>query len=117
MDPQYCAGRRSAYCGALSSSIWISIPLEETSRASGARRPTPLFEPGSNNGVGLRAPLALEVSSSGMEIQILDDSAPQYADLRPAQYCGSIYDVVPAHRRALRQAGDRTGDGLAPLGG
>ena len=54
------------------------------------------LEPGSNNGVGLRAPLALAVSSSGMEIQILDDGAPQYADLRPAQYCGSIYDVVPA---------------------
>src|SRR5882762_2650666 len=64
------------------------------------------LEPGSNNGVGLRAPLALEVSSSGMEIQILDDSAPQYADLRPAQYCGSIYDVVPARRGALKKAGE-----------
>ena len=64
------------------------------------------LEPGSNNGVGLRAPLALAVSSGGMEIQILDDGAPQYADLRPAQYCGSIYDVVPARRGALRQAGE-----------
>jgi len=64
------------------------------------------LEPGSNNGVGIRAPLAQDVSASGMEIQILDDSAPQYADLRPAQYCGSIYDVVPARRGALRKAGE-----------
>jgi len=64
------------------------------------------LEPGSNNGVGIRSPLAGDVSSSGMEIQILDDSAPQYADLRPAQYCGSIYDVVPSRRGALKKAGE-----------
>jgi hypothetical protein len=64
------------------------------------------LEPGSNNGIGIRAPLASDVSSSGMEIQVLDDNAPQYADLRPAQYCGSIYDVVPASRGALKKAGE-----------
>jgi hypothetical protein len=64
------------------------------------------LDPGSNNGVGIRAPLEGDASSLGMEIQILDDTAPQYADLRPAQYCGSIYDVVPARRGALKQAGE-----------
>jgi Domain of Unknown Function (DUF1080) len=62
------------------------------------------LESGSNNGVGIRAPLEGEPTFLGMEIQILDDNAPQYADLRPAQYCGSIYDVVPARRGALKKA-------------
>src|SRR6266480_515872 len=39
------------------------------------------LESGSNNGVGLRAPLEGEPTFQGMEIQILDDNAPQYADL------------------------------------
>src|SRR5439155_26224297 len=63
------------------------------------------LEPGSNNGIGIRAPLEGDSAFLGMEIQILDDTAPQYADLRPAQYCGSIYDVVPARRGALKKAG------------
>jgi hypothetical protein len=41
-----------------------------------------------------------------MELQILDDSAAQYAKLRPAQYHGSIYDVVPAKRGALKKPGE-----------
>ena len=64
------------------------------------------LETGSNNGVGIRAPLEGDATFLGMEIQILDDNAPQYADLRPAQYCGSIYDVVPARRGALKKAGE-----------
>src|SRR5262249_43514834 len=64
------------------------------------------LDPGSNNGVGLRVPLEGDPTYLGMEIQILDDNAPQYADLRPAQYCGSIYDVVPARRGALNKAGE-----------
>jgi hypothetical protein len=41
-----------------------------------------------------------------MEIQVLDDYASQYSALRPAQYHGSIYDVVPAKRGALKKAGE-----------
>lgn len=63
------------------------------------------LEKGSNNGVGIRAPLEGAASSLGMEIQVLDDDDPQYARLRPAQYCGSIYDVVPATRGALNKVG------------
>src|SRR2546428_3730231 len=47
------------------------------------------LEPGSNNGVGIRAPPEGDAAYLGMEIQILDDGAPQYAHLRPPQYCGS----------------------------
>jgi len=64
------------------------------------------LEPGSNNGVGIRAPPEGDAAYLGMEIQILDDGAPQYAHLRPAQYCGSVYDVVPARRGALKKTGE-----------
>ena len=64
-------------------------------------------EPGGNNGVGIRAPLEGNAAYAGMEIQILDDQAPIYrGKLRPAQYHGSIYDVVPARQGFLRKAGE-----------
>jgi hypothetical protein len=63
-------------------------------------------EPAGNNGVGVRAPLEGDAAYVGMEIQILDD-APQYeGKLRPAQYHGSVYDVIPAKRGYLKKAGE-----------
>lgn len=61
---------------------------------------------GSNNGIGIRAPLKGDAAYVGMEIQVLDDPAPQYADLRPGQYHGSIYDVFPAKRGFLKKTGE-----------
>src|SRR5437660_9017260 len=66
------------------------------------------LEDGSNNGVGIRAPLELQTAYAGMEIQILEDGAAdrgKWGKLRPAQYHGSIYDVVPAKRGALKPPG------------
>jgi hypothetical protein len=37
-------------------------------------------------------------SYSGLEIQILDDDAAMYKDLKPSQYTGSIYGVAAAER-------------------
>jgi hypothetical protein len=54
------------------------------------------LEPGGNNGVGIRAPLAEDVSYSGMEIQVLDDKAPKHATIKPWQFNGSVYGIVPA---------------------
>lgn len=62
--------------------------------------------PGANNGVGIRAPLEGDAAYLGMEIQILDNDAPQYKDLHPYQYHGSIYGVVPAKRGYLKPTGD-----------
>lgn len=62
--------------------------------------------PGSNNGVGIRTPLQGDAAYVGMEIQILEDSAPKWAKLRPEQYHGSIYNVIPAKRGALKPAGE-----------
>ncbi len=64
------------------------------------------LEPGSNNGLAIRAPLdGGSLAYSGIELQILDDDAPKYAKLKPAQYHGSLYDVWPAERGALRKPG------------
>jgi hypothetical protein len=62
--------------------------------------------PGSNNGVGIRAPLEGDAAYQGIEIQILDNEHPRYADLKPAQYHGSVYGVIPAKRGALKPAGE-----------
>ena len=64
------------------------------------------LEPASNNGIGIRAPLSGDAAYLGMEIQVLEDTAPVYANLRPAQYHGSIYDVVPAKRDFKKKIGE-----------
>src|SRR5260370_39243903 len=57
-----------------------------------------------NSGVYIRAPETGHISRVGMEIQILDDNAPQYAKLDFYQYTGSIYHVVAPTRRAGKPA-------------
>lgn len=64
------------------------------------------LQPGSNNGVGIRAERGKDAAYYGMEIQILDDYAKEYADLHPYQFHGSIYGVVAAKRGALKPAGE-----------
>ena len=65
------------------------------------------LEPNSNNGIGIRAPLQGDAAYVGMEIQILDNDGPEYkGKLRPAQYHGSIYDVVPAKLGFLKKTGE-----------
>jgi hypothetical protein len=59
-----------------------------------------------NNGIGIRAPLEGDAAYVGMEIQVLDDSGSQYKTLRPAQYHGSIYDVVAAKRGSQKPVGE-----------
>jgi hypothetical protein len=62
--------------------------------------------PGGNNGVGLRAPYEGDAAYQGMEIQVLDDPAPQYKNIKPAQHAGSIYGVFPAKQGALKPTGE-----------
>ncbi len=61
--------------------------------------------PGANNGIAFRAPLKGHPTFDGNEIQILDDYAPRYKNLKPYQFCGSLYGVVPARRGHLKPAG------------
>jgi len=66
-----------------------------------------LLSEGANNGIGIRAPYEGDAAYKGMEIQILDHDAPVYkGKLRPAQYHGSIYDVVAAKTGFLKPTGE-----------
>ncbi|MFM1802677.1 MAG: hypothetical protein RJA81_2029 [Planctomycetota bacterium] len=62
--------------------------------------------PDSNSGVYLRAPAdTSHISRTGMEIQILDDFHPKYANVKPWQRTGSIYHVAAAKTGFLKKAG------------
>ncbi|HEX4591562.1 MAG TPA: DUF1080 domain-containing protein, partial [Gemmataceae bacterium] len=63
--------------------------------------------PAGNNGLLLRYPGKGDGAYSGMtEIQVLDDTSPQYAKLDPRQYNASAYGMVPANRGYLRPVGE-----------
>jgi hypothetical protein len=62
--------------------------------------------PAGNSGVYVRAPETGHISRVGMEIQILDDQHPKYANLDFYQYTGSIYHVQAPTRRAGKPAGE-----------
>ena len=61
---------------------------------------------GGNSGVFLRAPHSGNPAFAGMEVQILDDADPQYANLQPFQYCGSVYGIAAPKSRASKKPGD-----------
>jgi hypothetical protein len=61
---------------------------------------------GGNSGVGIRYPLQGDPAHEGMEIQILDDNAPQYANLAPAQYNGGIYFQAAPLARPANEPGE-----------
>lgn len=67
------------------------------------------LEEGSNNGIGIRAPLKGDAAYLGMEIQILEEGAAdkgKWGKLKPEQYHGSIYGVVAAQKGALNPPGE-----------
>lgn len=47
-----------------------------------------------------------EFSALGFEYQMLDDSDPQYKNLKPSQYSGSLYDLIPAKNISLKPVGE-----------
>jgi HEAT repeat protein len=72
--------------------------------------------PAANNGIGIRAPLTGDAAYAGMEIQVLDNTAPVYADLQPYQYHGSVYGVIPAKRGFLKPVGDWNSEEITAIG-
>ncbi len=60
--------------------------------------------PGANNGLAIRSPANGDAAFVGMELQILDDSHPKYANLQPGQVHGSIYGVAAAKQECLKPA-------------
>ncbi len=62
--------------------------------------------PGANNGLGIRHDIVPnDKGYSGMELQILDNEDPQYKDLKPYQYHGSVYGIAAAKRGYLTSPG------------
>ncbi len=62
--------------------------------------------PGGNNGVAVRAPLQGDPAWVAFEIQTLDNTAEKYKNLKPYQFHGSVYGLVPAKRGFLRPVGE-----------
>ena len=62
--------------------------------------------PGANNGLGIHAPLEGDAAYLGKELQILDNTAEKYANLKAYQYHGSVYGVIPAKRGFLKPVGE-----------
>jgi hypothetical protein len=63
---------------------------------------------GGNSGVFIRVPKNGDHhgENAGIEVQVLDDHAKRYAELKPYQYTGSLYAIVAADPRVCRPAGD-----------
>lgn len=62
--------------------------------------------PAANNGIGLRMPVNAHAATQGMEIQILDEKDAKYRKLKPYQYHGSVYGVLPAQQSQLKPLGE-----------
>lgn len=62
--------------------------------------------PGGNSGVFIRAPREGNPAFEGSEIQILDDYSDRYKELKPYQYCGSVYATIAPAKRATKPAGE-----------
>jgi hypothetical protein len=62
--------------------------------------------PAGNNGLAIRYPGSGDSAYAGMtELQVLDDTDPQYANLDPRQAHGSAYGLVAATRGHLKPVG------------
>jgi hypothetical protein len=78
------------------------------------------LEESSNSGIGIRVPVNGHASRDGMEIQILDHDGSKYSGdadmgegktrklswLKPWQYHGSIYGIVPSRTGYLKPVGE-----------
>lgn len=65
------------------------------------------LESGSNNGLCIRCPLAWRaLAYDGNELQIIDNSAERYRNIKPWQRHGSLYHVAAAKPGALRPVGE-----------
>jgi hypothetical protein len=74
------------------------------------------LKPGANSGIGIRAARTGNAAYTGMEIQVLENTAEKYAKLKPYQYHGSIYGVVAAKRGALKPVGEWNNEEITAKG-
>jgi hypothetical protein len=65
------------------------------------------LRPGGNSGVYIRVPAdgKHHDDNAGIEVQVLDDNSDRYRDIKPYQFTGSLYAIVPADSHVGRAAG------------
>ena len=90
-----CSGRPGPWLRSQAQFDDFNLRLEYKTRAGG------------NSGVYCRVPLDgnHHGAGAGVEVQVLDDLAEQYAMLKPYQYCGSVYAIAPALQKVGKPAG------------
>ena len=74
------------------------------------------LHPGSNNGLIIRSPKDKTPPNDGMELQIIDNSAEKYANLKEYQYHGSLYYVAPAKRGFQKKVGEWNSQEVSCIG-
>ena len=62
--------------------------------------------PGANNGLGIHYPGKGDPAYTGMEIQVLDNTAKKYAKLKDYQFHGGLYTLVAAKKGHLKPVGE-----------
>lgn len=62
--------------------------------------------PGGNNGLGIHYPGTGNPAYTGMEVQILDDTAKKYAKLKDYQFHGGLYTLKAAKKGHLKPVGE-----------
>lgn len=72
--------------------------------------------PGGNNGLGIHYPGSGDGAYTGLELQILDHTAPKYKDLKDTQFHGSIYTMAPAKKSGLKPVGEWNRQRVSVLG-
>ena len=72
--------------------------------------------PGANNGVGIHYPGTGDCAYTGMELQILDSTAPKYKDLKDYQFHGGLYTMAPAKQGFLKPLGEWNQERITVMG-
>lgn len=62
--------------------------------------------PAANNGIGIHYPGTGDAAYTGMEVQILDDTAKRYQKLKDYQFHGSLYTLQAAKKGFLKPVGE-----------
>lgn len=62
--------------------------------------------PGGNNGVGIHYPGEGDPAYVGMEVQVLDNTAEKYKDLKEYQFHGGLYTLKAAKKGHLKPVGE-----------
>lgn len=73
-------------------------------------------QPAANSGIGIRTSSDGNPAFHGMEIQVLDDGHPSYANIERWQHHGSVYGVVAAKTGYLKPTGEWNREEIRAVG-